>query len=201
MWSQTSRAQRARGRGGRAHLDVARVQAAGVLAQVLAQVALLEQQSRRSGPGGREQDQKVQRGLTTYSKTKVRDWLVCTMSWRTTMLACFRRLRSEAANSEPERVRRRRRPRVSTLETRTFSDGGEGDALLAVHPDLLQRHQLPVDPQTQRHRLSRRPAPPPPTQRQPSICWSSEDLPDQLGGLGQSCDLSSLEELLSISVI
>lgn len=38
--------------------------------------------------------------LTTYSKTRVRVSLVWMMSWRSTMLACFRPFRRDAAETE-----------------------------------------------------------------------------------------------------
>lgn len=39
-------------------------------------------------------------GLTTYSKTRVRVSLVWMMSWRSTMLVCFRPFRRDAAETE-----------------------------------------------------------------------------------------------------
>lgn len=45
--------------------------------------------------------------LTTYSKTRVRVSLVWMMSWRRTMLACFRPFRRDAAETKPNRKRQR----------------------------------------------------------------------------------------------
>lgn len=43
--------------------------------------------------------------LTTYSKTRVRVSLVWMMSWRSTMLACFRPFRRDAADTQRDTVR------------------------------------------------------------------------------------------------